>query len=235
MASLLCLRSFSKATICFYYGSQITINSSPLTMVFRIFSFQRKRSVSWVSNMQPSRRLSLTSVLSCRRERFQHEHPQRSVLLVDEIGGNQGEMSFEQALQMAKEKSLELVRVNTIKKDDSVNMPVYRLMSTGRHTNIRTRARSLEDKPPKTKTIKVNDRIEFKDLFFRIKRIEGYLEKGYQVKLCVKSKKGGSVESTSDDKLNIIKQVGQEMKVNYTTGRPVEESKGLIVCVFKPA
>lgn len=232
MASL-CLRLMSKATNCCYYASQVIINSSRLTMTFRKFSFQGKRSVYCVSNLQPSRRIALTSVRWRKEKSFQNDHPER-VFLVDETSGNQGEMSFEQALQLAKDKSLELVRMNRIGKDESV-VPVFKLMSTDRDANARPTVRSLEVKPLKIKTVKVTDKIESQDLFFKIKRIEGYLEKGYRVRLFVKDKKRGNEESTSDDKLNIIKQIQQELKVNHTTERPTEEGKGVIVCVFKPA
>lgn len=80
---------------------------------------------------------------------------------------------------MVKEKLFEFVWVNMIKKDDLVNMFVFRLMLIGRYINIRIRVCFFEDKLLKIKIIKVSDRIEFKDLFFRIKWIEGYLEKGY--------------------------------------------------------
>ncbi|XP_078356285.1 translation initiation factor IF-3-like [Oculina patagonica] len=190
--------------------------------VFRRFSFQGR--INGILHFQQSR----TIVLSSSRKRNEHESykgergGQKTVLLVDKTGCQQGEMSLTEALRMAREKSLELVWVN---KNDKTAVPVYRMMSK---LDIRIKARSL--KPPKTKKIEVTDKIESHDLKFRVKRIQQYLEKGHQVKLFVKNKR----RTSSEDKLDIIKKVQQEIE-GAKVERPVEETPQLISCIFKPS
>ena len=205
-----------------YYGQNVL----RFTAVLRICPFQGKRNIFWFNNLQPARKIALSSS-RYEQKSSKREPGQKSVLLVDELGCNQGEMSFGEAMRIAKEKSLELVWVD---KKDETAMPVYKIMSQRHKLKLTNKSPNL-----KTKTVEVTEKIEFHDLYFKVKRIEGYLEKGHQVKFCVRSKYGRNTESTSGDKLNIIKQVKQEMQGNYTVERPVEEGEDRISCIFKPS
>lgn len=199
-----------------------TVNTLCSLAVFRRLSFQGR--INGINHFQPSRTIALSSSRtrneqeSSKGERRGH----KTVLLVDETGCQQGEMSLTEALRIAREKSLELVWVN---KNDKTAVPVYRMMSK---LDIKIKARSL--KPPKTKKIEVTDKIESHDLNFRVKRMQQYLEKGHQVKLFVKSKG----RTSSENKLDIIKKVQKEMG-NVKVERPVEETPQLISCIFKPS
>lgn len=175
--------------------------------------------------IQPSRTIIALSSSRTRNEqqRSKGERQQKSVLLVDETGSKQGEMSLPEARRIAKERSLELVWVN---KNDTTAVPVYRMMSKLEIT-LKNKARSLT--PPKTKKIELTDKIESRDLIFKVKHIQQYLEKGHQVKLSVK-RKG---RTNSDDKLDVIKKVQQEME-GVNVERPVQESPQLVTCIFKP-
>lgn len=175
--------------------------------------------------IQPSRTIIALSSSRTRNEqqRSKGERQQKSVLLVDETGSKQGEMSLPEARRIAKERSLELVWVN---KNDTTAVPVYRMMSKLEIT-LKNKARSLT--PPKTKKIELTDKIESRDLIFKVKHIQQYLEKGHQVKLSVK-RKG---RTDSDDKLDVIKKVQQEME-GVNVERPVQESPQLVTCIFKP-
>lgn len=175
--------------------------------------------------IQPSRTIIALSSSRTRNEqqRSKGERQQKSVLLVDETGSKQGEMSLPEARRIAKERSLELVWVN---KNDTTAVPVYRMMSKLEIT-LKNKARSLT--PPKTKKIELTDKIESRDLIFKVKHIQQYLEKGHQVKLSVK-RKG---RTNSDDKLEVIKKVQQEME-GVNVERPVQESPQLVTCIFKP-
>lgn len=175
--------------------------------------------------IQPSRTIIALSSSRTRNEqqRSKGERQQKSVLLVDETGSKQGEMPLPEARRIAKERSLELVWVN---KNDTTAVPVYRMMSKLEIT-LKNKARSLT--PPKTKKIELTDKIESRDLIFKVKHIQQYLEKGHQVKLSVK-RKG---RTNSDDKLDVIKKVQQEME-GVNVERPVQESPQLVTCIFKP-
>lgn len=215
MSSLSCML---KSVICRHDFK--AVNALCSFIVFRRFSFQGR--INAINHFQPSRTIALSSFKTRNeQESSKGERRQKTVVLVDETGCKQGEMSLTEALGIARGKSLELVWVN---KNDKTAMPVYKMMSK---LDIKNKARSL--KPPKIKKVEVTDKIESHDLNFRVKRIQQYLEKGHQVKLFVKSKG----RTSSEDKLDIIKKVEQEME-GVEVERPVEETPQLISCVFKP-
>ena len=191
------------------------VNGLRSFLIFSRLSFQGK--INGINQVQPSRTITLSS----SRKRNEQETPkgeQNIVLLVDQTGSKQGEMSLKEALRIAREKSLEAVWVN---KGDKSAMPVYRMRS-------KLKARPL--KAQKTKKVEVTDKIESHDLKFRVKHIQQYLKKGYQVKLFVRSKGGTS----SEDKLSVIKKVQQELQ-GVQVGRPIEENPQLISCIFTPS
>ena len=177
--------------------------------------------------IQPSRTIiALSSSRSRNEQRRSIGGSQKSVLLVDETGSKQGEMSLPEARRIAKERSLELVWVN---KQDTNAMPVYRMMSK---LEISLKNKARFHKPPKIKKIELTEKIESHDLIFKVKHIQQYLEKGHQVKLSVKSKRRTDSDA-SDEKLDVIKKVQQEIE-GVKFERPVQENSQLVTCVFKP-
>lgn len=187
--------------------------------VHRRLYFQRKMDGPYLPliQLQSSRTLS-----SSRNEQdnYTRERRQQSVLLVDEAGANLGETSLEEAANVARKKSLDLVWTN---KQSKTAMPVYKMM---RKIDIKRKAL----KSPKTKNIEVSDKIEVRDLSFRLNQIQKWLEKGHQVRVCVKSK-----GKSEEDKWKIIKKVEQELKeIGIPIGRPSEDSPVRISCIFQP-
>lgn len=177
--------------------------------------------------IQPSRTIiALSSSRSRNEQQRSKGESQKSVLLVDEKGSKQGEMSFPEARRIAKERSLELVWVN---KKDTNALPVYRMMSK---LEISLKNKARLHKPAKTKKIELSEKIESNDLIFKMKHIQQYLEKGHQVKISVKSKRKTNSD-TSDEKLDVIKKVQHEME-GVKFERPIQESPQLVTCVFKP-
>ena len=212
-----------------YHHKFKTVNAlcSCSFILLRRFAFQgRMKGLHHL--IQPSRTIALSS---CRtrneQQRSKGERQQKSVLLVDEKGTKQREMSLAEARQIAKERSLELVWVN---KHNTNAMPVYRMMC---NLEIRSKNKARSFKPPKIKKIELTQNIESHDLIFKVKHIQQYLEKGHQVKLSVKSKRRTNSDVDSDDKLDVIKKVQQEMK-GVKVDRPVQENPQLVTCVFKP-
>ena len=100
--------------------------------------------------IQPSRTIiALSSSRSRNEQQRSKGESQKSVLLVDEKGSKQGEMSFPEARRIAKERSLELVWVN---KKDTNALPVYRMMSK---LEISLKNKARLHKPAKTKKIEL--------------------------------------------------------------------------------
>ena len=160
---------------------------------------------------------TITSAITLRTEDSSNRLKQ-SVLLVDETGKNLGETSLENAANIAREKSLDLMWIN---KQNKPALPVYKMM---RKIYIKA------SKTPKIKNMEVSDRIESRDLSFRLNQIQRWLEKGHQVKVSVKSK--GKNEG---DKWSIVRKVEQDLEeVGVLNGRPTEDSPRQITCIFKP-
>ena len=204
-----------------------TVNTLCSFILLRRFPSQGRMNRLYHFKIQPSRTIiALSSSRSRNEQQRSIGESQKSVLLVDETGSKQGEMSLPEARRIAKERSLELVWVN---KQDTNALPVYRMMS--RH-EISLKNKARFHKPTKTKKIELSEKIESHDLFFKVKHIQQYLEKGFQVKLSVKSKRGSNSD-TSDEKLEVIKKVQKEME-GVKFERPVQESSHLVTCVFKP-
>lgn len=218
MAALLC----SSWKLCFRcpmthnYGSK-TMNTFLSLIIPRRLSFQtRMRGIIY---LQSSRTMVLSSS-GTDQDTSKRERRQQSVLLIDEAGNNLGETSLGIALNTAREKSLELVWTN---KGNKTAMPVYKMM---RKNDLKQKAL----KTPRTKNIEVTDKIEPRDLDFRLKQIQKWLEKGHQVRFCVKSK-----GKNEDDKWKIIKKVEQELEeIAVPVARPTEEIPQRIACIFKP-
>lgn len=211
-----------------YHHKFKTVNAlcSCSFVLLRRFAFQGRMKVHHL--IQPSRTIALSSSRTRNeQQRSKGERQQKNVLLVDQKGTKQGEMSLPEARQIAKERSLELVWVN---KNNTNAMPVYRMMSK-LEINLKNKARSF--KPPKIKKIELTENIECHDLIFKIKHMQQYLEKGHQVKLSVKSKRRTNSDVDSDDKLHVIKKVQQEME-GVKVERPVQENPQLVTCVLKP-
>lgn len=170
-------------------------------------------------HVQSSR--TITSTIILRNEDSSNRlKVKQSVLLVDETGKNLGETSLKNAANIAREKSLDLMWIN---KQNKAALPVYKMIR-----KIDIKAKAL--KTPKIKNIEVSDRIESRDLSFRLNQIQRWLEKGHQVKVSVKSK-----GKNEEDKWNIIRKVEQELEeAGVLSGRPTEDSPRQISCIFKP-
>lgn len=170
-------------------------------------------------HVQSSR--TITSTIILRNEDSSNRlKVKQSVLLVDETGKNLGETSLKNAANIAREKSLDLMWIN---KQNKAALPVYKMIR-----KIDIKAKAL--KTPKIKNIEVSDRIESRDLSFRLNQIQRWLEKEHQVKVSVKSK-----GKNEEDKWNIIRKVEQELEeAGVLSGRPTEDSPRQISCIFKP-
>ena len=168
-------------------------------------------------HVQSSRTITSTIIL---RNEDSSNRLKQSVLLVDETGKNLGETSLKNAANIAREKSLDLMWIN---KQNKAALPVYKMI---RKIDIKSKALKM----PKIKNIEVSDRIESRDLSFRLNQIQRWLEKGHQVKVSVKSK-----GKNEEDKWNIIRKVEQELEeAGVLSGRPTEDSPRQISCIFKP-
>ena len=171
----------------------------------------------------PSSRTMFLSSARNKHGSFRGEYDKhQNVLLVNETGTSLGEKSFREAMVFAQEKSMKLVRMDRDRHPR--DMPVYKMM----------RKIDLQAKTTKTfrmKNIEVSDKIEPKDLNFKVNQIQKWLERGHQVRVNVKSK-----GSTQEEKWKIMRRLEQEIgeKGGTPVGSPTEDTPLQISCTFKP-
>ena len=162
-----------------------------------------------------------------------NEISSKNVLLIDEKGENQGLKSKEDALEIAREKSLQLVEVQKSTNGHSV----CRLFSSKALINDQLKKKKQESKSrthaAKLKELVIGGRIAPQDLNWKTKKVHDWLEERHQVKLCVKHKHWQNV--TTEDKLSIIQQVVEGVKdVGELDGKPKQVGPLLTKCMFKP-
>lgn len=103
------------------------------------------------------------------------------VFLIDENGENIGNMSINEALQMAREADLDLVEVNP-----QAEMPVCKIMDYGQfkyEKEKKAHKQKIAQKKVDTKGIRLSVRISRNDLDMRINQALKFLEKGHKLKL----------------------------------------------------
>ncbi len=104
------------------------------------------------------------------------------VRLIDETGKNLGILNLKDALEKAKEKNLDLIRVT-----HKVDPPICKIMDYGKYI-YQQEKKEKESKKPKTelKGIRLNYNISDHDLEIRANQAEKFLKKGNQVRIEMK-------------------------------------------------
>jgi len=127
------------------------------------------------------RRLAISKKLS--ETRVNERIRAREVLVIDEDGTKLGVMPTREALNIAREKGLDLVEVSP-----NANPPVCRIMDYGKYKYQMQKKMHEAKKKQKTvevKTVKVRPRTDEHDMQVRIKQTRKFLEKGNKVKAVV--------------------------------------------------
>ncbi len=107
----------------------------------------------------------------------------REVLVIDENGQKLGVMPTREALNLARERGLDLVEVSP-----NANPPVCRIMDFGKYKYQMQKKMHEAKKKQKTievKTVKIRPRTDEHDMQVRIKQVKKFLEKGNKVKAIV--------------------------------------------------
>jgi translation initiation factor IF-3 len=108
----------------------------------------------------------------------------KEVRLIDEEGEQLGMVPTVEALQMAKDRGLDLVEVAP-----NANPPVCKLINYGKYKfelDKRNRESKKKQKQIKLKEIRMQPKIETHDLQFKTKHIQDFLEDGNKVKVTVR-------------------------------------------------
>jgi translation initiation factor IF-3 len=102
------------------------------------------------------------------------------VTVIDDLGQNLGLMDTSKAIEIAREKELDLVEVSP-----NLNPPVCKIMDYGKHrykVSKQTRQHNAKQKKVETKNIRFSVRTEGHDLDFKARNVIKFMGKGHRVK-----------------------------------------------------
>ena len=107
----------------------------------------------------------------------------REVRLIDENGAQVGILPFREALQVAKDKGLDLIEVS-----GNANPPVCRIMDYGKYryeTGKREREAQKKQRMTELKGIRMRPGTDEHDFQFKLKNAMKFLQAGHKVKVTV--------------------------------------------------
>lgn len=102
------------------------------------------------------------------------------VTVIDDLGANLGLMETSKAIEIARERELDLVEVSP-----NLNPPVCKIMDYGKHRykiSKQTRQHNARQKKVETKNVRLSVRTEGHDLDFKARNVVKFMTKGHRVK-----------------------------------------------------
>ena len=119
----------------------------------------------------------------------------REILLIDENGEKLGKKTLKEAVEYAKDKSLDLVQVN------NADIAVCKIMNFEKQRYLKEKAqKKSHKKEQKVKEVKFSPNISDHDIKTKVRHIEDFLEHNHKVKLTVVIK----VRRFDDEKKKIL-------------------------------
>ncbi|EDO47053.1 predicted protein [Nematostella vectensis] len=153
----------------------------------------------------------------------------RTVVLIDEDGNKLATIPLQQALQAAKDKQLELVELQNQK---GTRAAVCRMYS---RKTLYDAEKKHKHSPQgnKVKELTITGHIAPQDLQWKTKKIHGFLEHGFSVKLSISRKPYHKI--SDEEKLEIVKKVVDGVKeVGVLDGQPKSVGSLVLRCTLKP-
>lgn len=150
----------------------------------------------------------------------------RTVQVIDENGEKLGQMSRDEALNIASEKDLDLVLVSA----NSEN-PVCKIMNYGKHKFEQAKKEKESKKKQKAlavKEIRVTPNIEEHDFGFKSKNAKKFLEDGNKVKITVRFR-GREVNYAKMGEEVLNKFTGELADVATLEKKPLLEGKNMFI------
>ncbi|MEK7603998.1 MAG: translation initiation factor IF-3 [Patescibacteria group bacterium] len=103
----------------------------------------------------------------------------REVQVIDEKGNQLGTLSIQEALQLAREKNLDLVEVSP-----QVQPPIAKIMDYGKYMYRKEKQeKKIKPKAQERKTVRVGFKTGAHDMDFKAKQISDFLNDGHIVKV----------------------------------------------------
>lgn len=154
----------------------------------------------------------------------------REVRLIDETGKQLGVFPLEKALQLARERNLDLIQVT-----DKVEPPVCKMGDYGKYLySLQKKERKLRTKAGELKGVRISFAISPHDLETKAKQAEKFLKKGYRVRVELILK--GRQKALGDFAKGKMKQFFEilEKLIPLKIERELKrESRGFIIIIAK--
>ena len=156
----------------------------------------------------------------------------KEVQLIGENGEKLGVISFNDAMQRAEEKKLDLVLVAA-----NSNPPVCKIMNYGKYKFEQSKKEKEAKKKQKvveTKEIRITPNIEEHDFGFKAKNARKFLENGNKLKITVRFK-GREINNSKmgEDVLN--KFIEELSDISVVEKQPKLEGKNMFIMLAKKA
>lgn len=141
----------------------------------------------------------------------------REVRLIDDEGGQNGIVSTREALELAKERNLDLVEVSP-----NANPPVCKILNFGKYRyeqEKRLRDSRKNQKALKIKEIRMQPKIGSGDLDTKAKHVQEFLDEGDKVKVTIRFR--GRELAHTELGYDVLKEVENRLKEgSYTIEKP---------------
>jgi len=150
--------------------------------------------------------------------------------VIDETGKSQGVMKIADALALAQSKGLDLVEVNP-----TIRPSITKIMDYGKYLykkNKAERKHRSSQKAGEVKTVRFSYRTGGHDLEFKANRVDGFLKKGYKVRVDMIIK--GREKSHADVIQEKLKDFLSLIKEGYITEQhPKRGPRGLSLLITR--
>ena len=135
------------------------------------------------------------------------------LLILDEEGKSLGKMTKEAALNLAKERGLDLIEIAANAKP-----PVVRLMSFDKfryQQEKKLKKQRAQEKGPEMKQVQISIREAAHDLQMKASRVNEFLTEGHPVEifLVLRGREKGNKDFAKEKLANFLKMISQEHKV----------------------
>ncbi len=154
----------------------------------------------------------------------------REVLVIDDDGTQLGVMKTDEALDLAREKKVDLVNVAP-----SARPPVCRLMDYGKHKyeqSKRDREARKRQKTTTVKEIKLRPNIDKHDFDVKAKRAQKFLENGDKVKVTVMFR--GREITHPEIAQRLTKQLAEDLAEYGVVEKPAKQEGRNMIMILTP-
>ena len=151
-----------------------------------------------------------TFVQKVQREKINEQIRADKIRVIDEIGTQLGIMSPSEALEMARDREMDLVEVSPL-----ATPPVCRIMDYGKFQYQHAKSTKVKAKKIDVKELRIGFRTDIHDLEVRRNQVVKFLEKGNKVKIEIRLKGREKMhkDKARENLASFIKSIPFEYKI----------------------